>query len=320
MPSIRPSHRPSIDILFGDPQVAVRTLLRSALVDEGFRSIHDYAHLESIRTDLDVMAFDLVIVDAQMTSADGTDDACTVLSDLRAGRLGRNPFVPVIMTSWPPPPELVKRVADSGADDLLVKPVAPGTVLDRIDALVHRRKPFVVTSDYIGPDRRQDHGRGSTPVPLFTVPNTLEAKIKGQAIDPVALETMIARSRQEIDDQRVKRQAFQIAFLLQLATTGLSDGKTDGMAALNRIVAVAEDAAARAAGTPYANCMDLCQTLADLIRTIGSRPDGVDARGLALVKNLSDALLIACHPGEQAGTMTEQIAAAIKSYRARLAS
>ena len=41
--------------------------------------------------------------------------------------------------------------ADS--DDLLLMPVAPAQVMTRIDNLMQGRKPFIVTHDYIGPDR-----------------------------------------------------------------------------------------------------------------------------------------------------------------------
>src|SRR3546814_3917356 len=61
-------------------------------------------------------------------------DACEVLHAVRHNKLGKNPFVPVILTSWRPQPDLVRRVVDSGADDFLVKPLSPGKLLQRVEA------------------------------------------------------------------------------------------------------------------------------------------------------------------------------------------
>src|SRR3546814_16454768 len=77
-------------------------------------------------------------------------DAVALVSDLRHGRLGVNPYLPIILTSWESDMQLVRRVVDAGADDLLVKPLSTRIILDRIETVALHRKPFVVTSDYIG--------------------------------------------------------------------------------------------------------------------------------------------------------------------------
>ena len=83
-----------------------------------------------------------------------------------------------IAISWDPTAKLVDQFAGSGADYLVAAPFSPKQIIDRIRAIVHHRTPFVVTSDYIGPDRR-DGGRG-TELPLIDVPNSLRAKVLGE--------------------------------------------------------------------------------------------------------------------------------------------
>lgn len=90
--------------------------------------------------------------------------------------------MPVIVTTWEADQDLVEKVADCGADALLVKPFAPKQLIERIEFLANRRKKFVVTSGYVGPDRRKDQTRES-PIPLIDVPNTLRAKVQGESVN-----------------------------------------------------------------------------------------------------------------------------------------
>src|SRR3546814_1821103 len=66
---------------------------------------------------------------------------------------------------------------------LLVKPLSTRIILDRIETVALHRKPFVVTSDYIGPDRRKAVARRDSNVPLIEVPNPLREKMLGRPLD-----------------------------------------------------------------------------------------------------------------------------------------
>jgi hypothetical protein len=82
----------------------------------------------------------------------------------------------------------------------LVKPFPPWQLIERIDCSANRRKPFVVTSERIGPDRRNDSGRESE-IPLINVPNTLRAKVQGVAINQGALQQEIDDALTEVNEQ-----------------------------------------------------------------------------------------------------------------------
>ena len=113
-----------------------------------------------------------------------------------------NPFIAIIAISWDPTAKLVDllQIADQGRTDrhcpadsrarprrdfdslrararrvgatptnldggTRTAPFSPKQIaIDRIRAIVHHRTPFVVTSDYIGPDRRD--GRTAAPIAL----------------------------------------------------------------------------------------------------------------------------------------------------------
>ena len=126
--------------------------------------------------------------------ADG--DFCGAVHGMRHHHVRTNPFLPVMALSYNPTPELVRKIIDSGADDLVPKPVSADRLIDRIKLLIEARKPFVVTTDYVGPDRRKASDRAGT-VPRVEVPNSLRAKATGTkdtALDQKAMADAIAAS------------------------------------------------------------------------------------------------------------------------------
>ena len=100
---------------------------------------------------------------------------------------------------------------DSGADVLVAAPVSPALILDRIDSLVNNRKPFVVTSEYIGPDRRFLDDRKSE-IELINVPNSLREKALGQ-FNSSRHNDLVAATRANINNQKIDRRVFQISYL-----------------------------------------------------------------------------------------------------------
>ena len=62
------------------------------------------------------------------------------------------------------------------------------------------RKPFVVTSDYIGPDRRTKSEGTRTENSSIDVPNTLEAKARCKPLGANVLQEMIGEAMFEIND------------------------------------------------------------------------------------------------------------------------
>ena len=119
----------------------MRQTLRSVLSREGFSKIRDTNNLPEFEQILDTEFPDLLIMDAQMGEGDTPTE---LVRRMRHGKFGRNPYIPIILTIWEPTKELVRAVAASGADDLLVKPLAPHVILERIKALAFNRKKFVV--------------------------------------------------------------------------------------------------------------------------------------------------------------------------------
>ncbi|MEQ9489219.1 MAG: response regulator [Alphaproteobacteria bacterium] len=304
-----------MEIVFGEPERNLRTAFRAALHRVGFSNVVDYEKFNAVRQHIERRQPDLLVLDAQL----GGENVPELVSKIRQGKLGINPFIPVILTLWEPKQETVKACAGSGADDLLVKPISPGQLVDRMVALVENRKPFVVTSDYIGPDRRKDANRSSD-IPLIDVPNTFQKKIKGEKIDQTSLNAMIASVQEDINDQRLKRNAFQLAFLVELVLPLLVEGKTDSAdlkSNMDRMAAVARDTGIRMEGSEYDHVNNLCASMLEVAERLAGDLNNPSKKDIDLLKPLSDAILLGFNPESDAAQMAGQITDAVSTYSAK---
>ncbi len=296
-----------VDLMLVDPDLNIRHSVKNILHGCGFREIRYGKTLREIRDGIVETMPDLLICEAVYD--DG--DFCDMLYALRHHQIGSNPFLPVIAMTWDPTPELVKRVVEAGADDLLAKPISTGQLQDRIKSLIDTRKPFVVTSDYIGPDRRTDATREST-VPLLDVPNTLRAKATGED-QKIDMQKAIDDAVSNVNLQKLDRHAFQINWLLDQILPKLEEGQTDeavqGM--LERLLYVAEDSSRRMVGTEYAHVSDLCRSLIKVTNAVieaGNRPIPKDVR---LLRPLAQAIQVGFAAGSAA--TAREISASIGS-------
>lgn len=189
-----------VKVVVVDDESLMRQIVVNALSAGGYREVRTVFKLAQLRETLEATNPDLLIINGEMT--DG--DAVALVRQIRLGRIGRNPFVPVIMTSWHSEGEFVRRVADGGIDVLMTKPFAAGQLFARIDFLVNSRPPFVTTASYIGPDRRK--ARRDDKFPRFDVPNTLRERIEGQAFMPDEVAARISKSFAAIKRHRREMQ------------------------------------------------------------------------------------------------------------------
>lgn len=65
-----------------------------------------------------------------------------------------NPFVPILMTAGSGHKQKVVKARDAGVSDYLVKPFTARQMGMKIETIVERPRPFVVSQNYIGPNRR----------------------------------------------------------------------------------------------------------------------------------------------------------------------
>lgn len=93
----------------------------------------------------DILIYDMGLGDGKIME---------LISNVRRNDLGKNPFLCVIGISWQAQAQDVIRMINCGIDHLVTAPLSPQQILSRFFSMIHHRLPFVVTADYINPDRR----------------------------------------------------------------------------------------------------------------------------------------------------------------------
>lgn len=262
----------SVRLLLAVADGRTRQDLKKALVAQGFRAIVDVADhapaLEAVMRN----AVDVMIIDVGLPGG----DACSLISQLRHHKVGNNPFLITLVLVRAPTESVVKRVIDSGADDLLVEPVSPEVLIQRIQVLARGRKPFVVTHDYIGPDRRGSPRIGGESVTLVEVPNPLRSKAVANS-DAQSLQRLIDTAAVRVNQQKMERYAVQIRYLADHVTRHFTDGRLTarepGVLArivddLRRMALIAEDLGQRMRGTRHAHVAALALSLIGITERI----------------------------------------------------
>ena len=256
--------------------------------------MHVGRSLEEVRENVSNEHPDLLICDYDIPGGDFFD----FVHSIRHSEIGQNPFLAIIAITRTPSPEVVQRVSECGVDHLIVKPFSTSQMMDRIRLLIEARKLFVVTSDYIGPDRRDDVERGSE-VTRMNVPNTLKAKVVGKA-SAADIQRAIDLAVAEVNVQKLERYDDEIAFLVAKIVPSLSKGSIDDTALhfLERLVYVAGDASRRLVGTGYAHVSDLCQAMHSVTTTVVSERGKADPKDIQLLGLLAQAIKVGFGAGE----------------------
>ena len=303
-----------VQIFLGDGQLEIRRLLRAALRDLRLDALQDYETCSRLRDALQEGQPDLIIIDAELEGG----DACRLVQAVRHNELGWNPYVTIVVTTWEPSSDRIREIIDSGADGLLLKPVSISKIQEHLDRVVNERRPFVVTSSYIGPDRRQTPRPGGDAY-LIEVPNTLRSKVRGEPVDYFTLRSAIVRRNAQINSERLRRNAFEISFLVRRALDrhGADPGGAMLSADLGRLLHVTGDTVKRLRGSEFQASAELCGSLLRMVSGMveeGGRPVRDD---LQILGPLSDAILAGFHPERSQSELMGDIMQAVEAYHER---
>ena len=93
---------------------------------------------------------DLIVCEPAMPETDGY----AFVRQFRRSRLEPNSFTPVILTSAHTPRSQVVAARDCGANFMVLKPLSPRVMLDRILWIARENRPSIECDSYLGPDRR----------------------------------------------------------------------------------------------------------------------------------------------------------------------
>ncbi len=92
-----------------------------------------------------------IVVDQNMQPMNGTAFA----RQLRFARNNPCSDVPIIMLTAHTERAIVETARDAGIDEILAKPISAKALMQRLNAIMNERRPFVRAGTYVGPDRRR---------------------------------------------------------------------------------------------------------------------------------------------------------------------
>ena len=181
--------------------------------------------------------------------------------------------------------------------------------------IAKKRKPFEVTSEYIGPDRSDfmktdDAAPGS----LIEVPNTVGMKARNEMVSPAALEQLVHTAMESINVERLRQDARRIAYLVMRIADLLRDGHTNGRLKADAvgILGIIVDIKQRLPSSASANTVELCDVLADLTQQLMKDPASTEDRVLALLAALSDAIFACIREQEDSEAFAEQVVGMVR--------
>lgn len=191
---------------------------------------------------------------------------------IRHGDLGPNPFLPIIGMVSHALPNAIRAMADSGADDVIPYPWKAGYLDERILRIINHRRPFVVTADYVGPDRRRATRPGTIQPPTLDVPNSLRAR----AMERVPVEQLAEQIRDgalTVTISKIQRLA-ELAQRLVTELSGLQKrtGVTGDIltACLAKLQEAVRGIHRRAGSTRYSGAIETCRVMERTIKVMSS--------------------------------------------------
>ncbi|MDO8421043.1 MAG: response regulator [Parvibaculum sp.] len=132
-----------LDILIVDDNANMRLLVRTILRSFGLQDARQARDGTTALAELERRIPSLIISDWEMAPMNGLDFIRAVR------RVGREPlcFVPIIVLTAHASRQIIETAFAAGATQLLVKPVTPANLLQRVNWVLEDDRPFVKVDD-----------------------------------------------------------------------------------------------------------------------------------------------------------------------------
>jgi two-component system chemotaxis response regulator CheY len=161
----------SVSALILDDNAHMRGLVRVILASFGMRRIEEAGDCNEAIGHVSGGDIDIAFVDFKLGGLDGLD----FCRRIRLDRDSPDRYLPIVMITAYSERSRVIDAINAGVDEFLVKPVRAVDVANRVNAVIERRRPFVQTSTYFGPDRRRrDDPRFKGPWRRAADPGTID--------------------------------------------------------------------------------------------------------------------------------------------------
>lgn len=296
----------------GEPDDQVRKELRQILTHAGLKQVSAHSNLGNLTKLMEQISPDLLIL------ADDIDPGVfDFIRDIRHNKVGTNPFVLITTLIAPDHVNAVKGAMQAGTDDIIIKPVKEEQLLQRLKRVTVNRAAFVVTSDYLGPDRRAKNRPSA--IRRINVLNTVLEKASGKDIDLTNIREAVDGSMNEVLQARLDSHGYRLGFVCNLILEAYETGKItfDVKEKLEVLVDLLRDAAKTAERLEERELALLCGSLSRDVASIAERYTTPTPKDIDLIKKLSRAVVSAVKPRTPPDKLEQETRQATEVYQQR---
>ncbi|HRJ12449.1 MAG TPA: response regulator, partial [Alphaproteobacteria bacterium] len=141
----------NINILLADSDPQIARVVTLNLREMGFRRVEYVRDATEALAHITTKPVDILITEWLLEPMDGIE----LVRHLRLSRNSPNRSIPIIMLTGKGEYVDVTTARDVGITEFLVKPFTVQTLFDRLEHLVDHPRPFILSENFAGPDRRR---------------------------------------------------------------------------------------------------------------------------------------------------------------------
>ncbi len=279
-----------VECYLGEPNDQVREGLRSILRDCGFRRARTFSRIGDLLNAVKEETPALLIA-----SDDLDPSMFDAIRDIRHFKIGRNPFLMIGLLVRGDVEGAVKRALLAGADDVMIKPVSPGKMMERLAHLTNNRVPFIVTNDYLGPERRRAGDPRPSQIRQLDVVNTLKHACEGRRLSSAELNRAVEGSMKDVMAARLDSHGLKLgwvcAHILKAYVEKRIDKELEERILI--LVTVLEDASRTATHLGETDLSQICGQMARQVEEMAENYENPTSLQLATIQKLTKAFELA---------------------------
>ncbi len=282
----------NVTVLIGDTKAARASTLADGLKEFGFgTAIIALSYKEAV-SKLEEGGIDVAILADSLGSG-----VFKLFRGVRHMLVGKNPYMTMFCALAPEHVDGAKYALRAGVDSILVQPVSAKEVTDRVRKSSRVHTPYVVTSEYIGPDRRA--ADRTSALRRFNVPQTLHGKLRGQSINYEEFAKKIAPLMEDMLQTRLTSQSSRLGVVCKELLTAYASSQITPLvhAKLVALADLLKDTVATAKQLKQDEVVNLCLSLKARVEDFAERYTAPIEHDIVLLNKIGEAVSMAAKTG-----------------------
>lgn len=171
-----------LKVLIADPDAYLARIMEDMLRAAGITTVamshtYDDACMLLRRMDLDVLLADWM---REPDRADGW----SLLDEVRLSPESPKPELPIVLCTPDAEYGQIIEARDHGASEIIIKPVAPAQLIEKLQSACFKPRPFISTAAYTGPDRRRKRR-------AWDAAERRQSQVQRQVLDQTAVDDLM---------------------------------------------------------------------------------------------------------------------------------